>query len=222
MADPILVDFYRVQTILHGVSGLPEDVYVNSWCFRNDTVGGSPETFATLIGERMRDFFDLAPAGNPNPPRTFLSGHTLTNQLTVKTYDLGQAPPRTPMERNYTLGLMSEVQPFPSEVALCLSFFAERNLPRSRGRIYFGPMSIAAGTDVTETESRPIAALRSILAFAGEELMNNTTGATWHVLSQADAIAKEITGGWVDDAFDTQRRRGEAPSSRTLWGALPI
>lgn len=222
MADPVLTDFYRVQTILHGRSGLPEDVYVNSWCFRNDTVGGSADAFATLVADRMFAFFDEIPTGGSVPPRTFLSDHTLLPQLTVKVYDLGQPPPRTPHERNFTLGVMSGTQPFPSEVALCLSFYAERNLPRSRGRIYFGPLSISSGTDVTAEISRPTSVIRSTLALAATDLAaEGAGGPNWHVLSQVDAAAKEITGGWVDNAWDTQRRRGEAPDSRTLWGALP-
>jgi hypothetical protein len=28
-----------------------------------------------------------------------------------------------------------------------------------------------------------------------------------------------IVAGWIDDAFDTQRRRGPDPSFRTNWGA---
>jgi len=35
-----------------------------------------------------------------------------------------------------------------------------------------------------------------------------------------DAELRIVTAGWVDNAFDTQRRRGEDASSRLSWNAV--
>jgi hypothetical protein len=39
----------------------------------------------------------------------------------------------------------------------------------------------------------------------------------WCVWSVADQIAVPVANGWIDNAFDVQRRRGVDYTSRTLW-----
>jgi hypothetical protein len=39
------------------------------------------------------------------------------------------------------------------------------------------------------------------------------------VWSQVDQFAVEVDNGWIDNAFDTQRRRGQQVSTKTLWNA---
>jgi hypothetical protein len=41
----------------------------------------------------------------------------------------------------------------------------------------------------------------------------------WVVWSEADQDAGSVFDGWIDNAFDTQRRRGVQASSRTTWVA---
>lgn len=218
MADPILPDFYRVQTVLEGFSLLPEDVYVNSWCFRDDTDLGA-EIVATTAADTLLSFFNDVHAPGTVPIASFLSNRALTGKMTVKTYALGQAPPRTPMERVRTLTGLDTAVAVPSEVSLCLSFYAERNVPRQRGRVYIGPFGSDALHTLTAGPSRPIAGLINALAGAGAWLEDEGIGGVnWHVLSPTDGVAREVTGGWVDDAWDTQRRRGEDASGRTAWG----
>ncbi len=110
----------------------------------------------------------------------------------------------------------------PHEVALCLSFFAGRNLPRSRGRIYVGPFAIIANSN-----GRPTPQLRSSIADRASNVGRTTENVTWVMVTNGGtpvrkepAGAKVITAGWVDDAFDTQRRRGAGPSTRTNWSAV--
>jgi hypothetical protein len=40
---------------------------------------------------------------------------------------------------------------------------------------------------------------------------------SWSVWSRKNANTKLVTGGFVDNAFDTQRRRGEKASGRQTW-----
>ena len=41
--------------------------------------------------------------------------------------------------------------------------------------------------------------------------------ATWVQLSRVAANTHVVTNGWVDNAFDTQRRRGEEADQRLLF-----
>jgi hypothetical protein len=49
--------------------------------------------------------------------------------------------------------------------------------------------------------------------------MNTSEDVTWMQVSTTFGIANPVTGGFVDNSFDTQRRRGSAPTARDTWGA---
>jgi hypothetical protein len=89
--------------------------------------------------------------------------------------------------------------------------------PRSRytGRLYLGPLaSNVAFTDANGL-ARPSVESRTLITDA-LKATHDEYQATGHlgvcVWSRSDAVAREITAVEVDDAFDTQRRRGAAPS----------
>ncbi len=111
--------------------------------------------------------------------------------------------------------------PLPTEVAACLSYVADRNLPRNRGRIYLGPL----GTNALVTSAGRVLvspAFRTALRESAARLQGaNGQSISWHLYSTVANQMKLITGGWVDDAFDTQRRRGTAPTVRETWGPDP-
>jgi hypothetical protein len=48
-------------------------------------------------------------------------------------------------------------------------------------------------------------------------MASDTSGPRWCVLSQVDAQLKIVTAGWVDNAFDTVRKRGERADVRYSW-----
>lgn len=220
MADPILPDFFRAQAIWQGTTNLPEDVFVNSFVFRNDQAADA-EALATTIHDRLRDFYTVAHGAAANPISYFFCNRIMTGDFTVKVYDLGQAPPRIPIERvsQHVVGTGVAI---PSEVACCISYYAGQNTPRHRGRIYIGPFNDKGLSSETVHGSKPNAVLRDSLLGAAAWLADEGIGgANWHVLSTVDQVAREITGGWVDNAWDTQRRRGEAPTDRDVWGAAP-
>jgi hypothetical protein len=89
---------------------------------------------------------------------------------------------------------------------------------RYRGRIYLGPLNLAAVTQAADSPvvnvSMQVAATGA--AYALNEAVNVLAGDTssWVVWSRKDHLLRSITGGWCDNAFDTQRRRGLKASSR--------
>jgi hypothetical protein len=116
----------------------------------------------------------------------------------------------------------------PDEVACCLSYRhfpydAGINPQSQRGRIYFGPLNPDAfegsgGGDEWNTPPRPATAFKNILAAAASDLEDaNDADNTWIVYSRVLDQGFAVTDGWIDNAFDTQRRRGVAATARTLW-----
>jgi hypothetical protein len=205
VADPVLTDIYRAQVRVPGKTGLPHDVFVNTFAFRNVQTGVPLANIASVL-TAFYGFFD-----------EFLAGtQAAWTETELRIYDLGQTPPRIPHIVDMPLTVTGGATPYPAEVACCLSYYAERNLPRNRGRIYIGPLSTAAST-VTASRIGPTGAFMDALLAAGANVIGSTEDVRWGVVSQRDGDFKQITNLWVDNAYDTQRRRGVEPTSRVVW-----
>ncbi len=200
----------RAQVVLHTVDAVPANFVTNSFCF----MGTDPGADTTGITTAIKDFYDDITSG-------YWSSVIAPSGHEVKYYDLPGTTPNYPIEEDtFALGFTPSGTPLPSEVALCLSFHGARTpgfpQARRRGRIYFGPLSSSANSS-----GRPIAALVTAMANAATTFKANIealgTGTEWAVWSVADQAPVDITGGWVDNVFDTQRRRGLVETSRTTW-----
>lgn len=210
--------FYRFTVTLQGASLLPEDQYVNSFHF--DHVEPVVITDYDNVRDMLRDFYAAVPAGGTNSICSFLSNRIQT-VATVRAYDLGDAKPRAPRyESTFNLAARGSGDPMPEEVALVLSFERPRisGTPQSRrrNRIYLGPFAESAN----DTNARPIPALTTTMGRAARDLLdasNTSVRWTWEVNSPTYDEHGPVVGGWIDNAWDTQRRRGQASSTRTLW-----
>jgi len=103
---------------------------------------------------------------------------------------------------------------------MCISYYAQVNQPRSRGRIYIGPLLASNSTTSGPTRVKPEICLE--LAYHAKTLI--VTGGdspVWCVKSMNTVTGalelKPITDGWVDDAYDTLRGRGEDANSRVIY-----
>ncbi len=216
MADPIITDVYRCQARFQGATDLPEDVYINNWAFRNDEIGVSPAAAIKAVLDAF--YFGPSPA---NASLTMFQryGSSFVVGGEYRVYDLGQPPPRAPEILPMSGPFTGGGTPLPEEVAVCLSYVATVNQPRSRGRLYMGPLALSALTPVLG-RYKTADVYRSDLAIKAAQVMNTTQNVGWVLVSPTDVAAKVITGGWVDDAPDTQRRRGSPPQARQNWGGL--
>lgn len=143
----------------------------------------------------------------------------------------------------FTLGAMSgSAKSLPSEVSCCLSLDATllpietepESIPggapgpagdthpraRRRGRIYLGPLNDTAtnATGGGTSAIRPSSAFRSSVTRSAKENLAaavTSAGWIWAVFSPTAWAMGTIHHVWVDDAFDTQRRRGVAATART-------
>lgn len=199
---------------------LPKDNMVNTWYFEGS--GSDPENVADML----TDFYTVVPTGGGFGISGYMSEQVLTGEYTIKAYDLADPKPRAPI---YTVTRnmpgMSAAAALPSEVALCMSYAAAATsgvpAARRRGRIYLGGFIASANG----SDGRPNSALRGDIARAGRDLIqasNASVSWEWQQYSQTNALGNIVASGWVDDAWDTQRRRGEAASSRiTFTGGTP-
>lgn len=192
---------------------------VNTWHF--GTVDASPEDQSAAIAAALNTFYTHDYSGYGSVSALFSSRLAHTGAV-LKMYDLADTKPRAPFyEASFALTAPSNTNSLPAEVALCLSFRGEKlsgaNMARKRGRIYFGPWSttaLASGTDGLPDMTRVGAALFQ----AGLALRDASEAAadwTWGVYSTAGSTFSRVTTVWIDNDWDTQRRRGRKATVRT-------
>ena len=204
---------HTFQVIFQGDSGLAEDRYVNTFHFE-----GAGSDY-----DNVRDMlFDLY--SQVNPFGQAISTH-MTSQLglnpRVVAYDLSDTKPRVPVyEADLGVLTYGAGEPLPYEVALCLSFEAAKlsgvSQRRRRNRVYIGPFRESENGG----DGRPTLQMREDFVYAATQMLNASDASVswnWVVYSPTDDDWALVDHIWVDDAWDTQRRRGNAPSVRESW-----
>lgn len=229
---------------LPSTTGLPEDAATNDYAFlaadtSDATLDGITASLVALYnagpvnaigtyisGTRSRvssacqiDYYNLTGHldGSPHgsPIRTDLwtltpaaSGHSnLPDEVALKVTFLAAGWESVP-----------EISPNPTPPPATL-----RLRGRYRGGVYLGPWIVEAmGTVTTTNTPRPSATVVGYMATAFATFQDERPD--WAVWSRADADLKPMAVGgdsgivWCDNAWDTQRRRGPAATSRTiLW-----
>jgi hypothetical protein len=138
-------------------------------------------------------------------------------KITVKAYDNEGTPPVYPAGefiRNPTATPPNST--WPREIALCLSYYSERNVPRRRGRVYL-PWNVK-GTP----GGRPSSTQRSdAIAMGGHFADLGGVDIDWEVWSPTSSAGMQVSNTFVDDEWDTQRRRGLRSTTRTLGSPGP-
>lgn len=211
MAYPVLPGTAHVQVVMQHVSGLPADVFVNNFYFDPDPVALTvPEAWDQGIMQRMLDAFYNEAHGTTRSIANFLTADIVS--VTYKCYDLGEETPRYPLDPVYTAPWAGGGSgTLPQEVALCLSF-RSGNGPRRKGRVYLGPFA-----PIAENDGRPDDGLREVMAAAAVDMINSAENCDWNQVSPTAADKAGVSGGWVDNAWDTQRSRGLAPTNRYTY-----
>lgn len=207
-------DGVLVQAVFHSHTGLPKDRI--NWTFhfkRNIVAMQSAAALAAASEMVWRAITDAQGLGNKL--EAFLST-TLSGPLDVKAYDLGHGEPRTPV--TWSSSFQPTASPtLPSEVACCLSYkTSSANVPAThRGRVYIGPLNNSALSE-TSLEPRPGSTFRGACLDLAQRLYDGASlfSGEWAVFSRKDNELRPVNFAWVDNAFDTQRRRGVAANAR--------
>lgn len=210
----------RVQHSFQHKSGKAEDQFVNVFHFIGEVGdGASLQALVTAV----QGFYFTAPTGGASQVKTGLSSTMDANGAKLKVYDLADVIPRSPIHQYiYDPGAFTEVgQNLPPEVACCLSYAADPApgipIASRRGRIYIGPLNSSIMQDTgASSDTRPKDTWRQDIVLAAGDMASIALalGYTWAVYSPTRATAAPITRMWVDDAWDTQRRRGLDSTSR--------
>lgn len=132
--------------------------------------------------------------------------------VTVKVYDMADAKPRPVKSEAVwtpaTYDLRADLGP--RQISLVLAFFASRNLPRTRGRIYIGGI-----VHTSSNAERPSTTLMTDILDLGHGLFDiggeNVSHRVWSPTGQLSHV---VTDYWVNDVWDTQRSRLQKESQR--------
>lgn len=207
---------YQVQVELRTQTGIPADNIINTFAFQ--WVGSGDPDFETLVG-LIDDFYDEM---GQDVFSNVLAGASGAHQ--VKIYDLTDPSPRPPVH----IGSFQQTggtNPLPAEVAICASFQgiqeAGYSQARRRGRVFIGPLRSATIGTGSDGYPRVSVGTRTAIATACSDLQANASAADWAwcVWSRSDDELYIVNNGWIEDEFDTQRRRGPGPLTRSTWGA---
>jgi hypothetical protein len=175
---------YTAQVILQGKTGLAEDRFVNTWHFQGGDGGGDGSGMLG-VAARLSTFYTKTYAGNPLSH--FLSP-VIQPVATINVYDADSPKPRQPFPFHFTLGAPGGITAVPEQIALCMSYFSVRNLPRQRGRVYLGPFNTTVLTSSETVTSRPTGDLLNTIKGAATELMIVDDGITDYTTSLLDGL----------------------------------
>lgn len=216
--------YARVQVAIPRDTTIPADNAVNTFHF--ETVSDVGSGFVSILLQ-LTSFYQAIDA--------FL-GSTNASPAVATLYDLEDPSPRAPVDSGDIILTPGVGNSYPGEVAICLSYagavVSGQNQARRRGRIYLGPLDADSGTDDGLGRVRVSSAAVTAIAAAGAALADPShPTAVWSVFSPTTAGPEPwsgaalasaftpVTNGFVDNAFDTQRRRGASAQSRTVWTA---
>lgn len=236
---------YKAVAQLAADSGLPEDTFNNDFYFRGDNPGQPEATDAQNICTAVIEFYNSIPAGATKSISDYLGPQisTSANACSILVYStpdpLTGAPWGSPIRmQNFTMGTPDASTPLPAEVCSVLSYHGDltdvpetaanptpppltiRPAARRRGRLYLGPLNTTAGATQAGTNDLGVTGLfRDTMGDAGLQLgaTATTLDLTWCVYSGTSLQTFAVVGGYVDSAFDIQRRRGSAALARDSW-----
>lgn len=212
-----MASIIRAMAVFQGKSGFAEDQFVNTFHFLGD---GTYDEDAILAADHVGKFYEnVTDPVQFNAIGGFLSPWIERDYL-IKTYDLSIPPIRVPTNWPHTLPAAISANGPPEESAVCLTLHG--SVPpasaRRRGRLFIGPLCntgiVQSTTAARSGVSTDIIAALTVAAagLADRPLL------TWVIRSTKPTVNYvPIVGGYVDNALDTQRRRGPDSTSRVAW-----
>lgn len=232
-----MATYLRTIVTMPHDSGLPADAVQNTFAWH--ALGAVDlATAASEINARLDAFYTAI--------SQYISSQYNPSALVVKHYDMSESRPRFPFsESTVDAGAgQTASNDLPAEVALCVSYEGPRqsglNQRRRRGRIFIGPLQEGSGDYALAG-----ATIQDVVADAAEANLLGSSGGPyllkWAVYSRLQHFGIPVGGSigeldedsperlpvsftdvskmWVDNAWDTQRRRGVKATNRTVRNA---
>lgn len=226
MPIPVHEGYYLAQVVMRPDTAPESNTFVNTFFFNKQTFTDPIDVAADEIEALMEPFYNDVHAPGSVTIASGLSAVIDPTLTTLRVYDLGEAAPRTPEIRgmgSWSVGSTA----LPNECAIVLSYRSGvgsvtggTNDPTRRGRVYLGPFSEDISSLISGDQDAVVAS-GMLLAIEGaaEFLLAGTAELSWQQYSRKEDRFATVTGGFVDNRFDTQRRRGASASARSVWGA---
>lgn len=228
------------EVVLPCKNGIAADAVVNTLAFSTEHT-----TPADAITDLQPTVIDVYNHANTSHALSYYIGPDRdrgSNLSLIKWYNIGGhldgSAHGSPISTGtFTLGASVDTnEPMPDNVAVCVSFHgaygtdpeesgATRPRSRERGRVFIGPLNWSASIDEDGTTYQPVvkSAFRTDLTVAFNRLRTDvaaiSTPSYWAVWSRTAAKLTAVTGGFVDNVFDTQRRRNPRATARTTFGS---
>lgn len=192
------MSLYIVNVAIGADTALPRDQMVNTLHFNGVGTFLVPNTRAQDVADGVADAY------------TAFENVATIRQVRVRVYDQEEAEPRQVLAEKIKNPGLFPASTQPRELALCLSFYADRNLPRHRGRIFVPKVCINGTPSVRPTTQM----MTDVLGLYSRLKDVGGTDLEWSVYSRMDNVHRQIQHGWVDDEWDTIRSRGFRPTTR--------
>lgn len=208
----MVATLYRAQFAVP-LYGDPSQNASNTWYFFG-AVGSTRQDDVDEILARIEDFYQEIDSA-------LFPGSVVGSTGTLLQYDMSDPEPRTPIAGPDNIALTnSGNSPYPSDIAICLSYHAAypsgANRARRRGRVYLGPVHSGVGVAVAGQGMRVAAGtVTSILNAVDRLTTQQVTPLTWAVYSETDGVGYPIVECSVDNGFDTRRTRDNRATTRT-------
>lgn len=209
-----MLETYRVQ-VRWDLYASADQTATNTFYFRGDNPATSEAQDIAEITARIAAFWSALDVYLPN------SIFGASPSPTVVIYRMSDPPMRLPIyEDDPDVYTTVATTPYPSDVAICLSYHAAYssgvNRARRRGRIFIGPVISSTGTAVANQGVRVAPAVVTAFLNAAELLaVSVNTSLVWVMWSETDQNWYAIIEASVDDQFDTRRSRDRGTSTRS-------
>lgn len=211
-------------------TNLPRDLAMTTWSVWDATA--TAEELAEGWPPTIVDFFNEG-VGAEQDLASRMSLAIVRNACEIRTF----AVPDTPGPMGdpidifpFTLDAATgSTWPLPLEVAVCVSFTGETSsqpgvpVASRRGRVYIGPLQSNAIDTSVDGFPNPSSGIMTALAGAASRLaaLGGPGDGWWSVFSRTRWAWTPVESGWIDNEFDTQRRRDLDATTRTLWDNTP-
>lgn len=196
--------------------------------FNPDPIVDLETLVAAAVSNLTQFYFSDAPDFDQSVS-DFLS-HQLDGSALFSVRVVNSTPVGPRFDTGETAFTASTEPSYPSQIACCLT---SKCLPYDGitrrqslyNRVYLGPLTQNAGTDNEAGENRPSLDFRNTITAAADRMANSGTNdplsedAIWCVFSTKNKTAGKVVGGFVDNVFDTQRKRYDAV---TVFSRFPF
>jgi len=199
-----MAKIYRMMVSTFKSTEMAEDHVVNTFYLRREATILTDEDAGNLAQDAANLF------------KTYRQLPIGWDRTECRIYDIADPEPREPLAVKQGIGGGISGNCGPREVAFCLSYYADRNLPRNRGRMYLGPwrdtlMAERPGVGGSGISGEPRVVVEDLQA--GLRALGGVD-VDWVQYSPTNGVAKDVTFWWADNEWDTMRSRGLKATAR--------